>query len=148
HTRSNAEKINPQIGDGAYFWKRCFDSKYDTGIEFFHYSCGGCRCNQALDRAMRIIALFIAYFLLITVSHAQSANILTLADIHFDPFIYCKAAPCPIIDKLRATDVSGWPVLFKHYSSAMPAINQNSNYALVKSALDEAAQIAASTQSQ
>jgi sphingomyelin phosphodiesterase acid-like 3 len=66
-------------------------------------------------------------------SHSKqtAANFLTLADIHFDPFLSCRdVKPCPLIEKLRQAEPSEWPQLFATFDKAMPTYGEDTNYPL------------------
>lgn len=69
------------------------------------------------------------------------AYILTIADIHFDPFAYCNTSPCPLISKLQQADVSQWPVILKTQSSYMPRFKQDTNFTLLTSTLKNFKQV-------
>lgn len=66
----------------------------------------------------------------------QSVQFLSLADIHFDPFINCQQkTPCLVIEKLRTSSSSAWPALLAAYDSNVPARRQDTSYSLLTSAL-------------
>jgi D-alanyl-D-alanine dipeptidase len=62
--------------------------------------------------------------------------VLTLADIHFDPFLSCssKNRPCPLIQKLQFAPISEWGRLLSENERAFQYM-EDSGFALVKSAL-------------
>ena len=61
---------------------------------------------------------------------------LTLADIHFDPFLGChRVSPCPLIQKLQRADVSEWPAILKAGDNDPPQYKQDTNYALLTTSL-------------
>lgn len=81
-------------------------------------------------------------FLAATVSAAADdkrdapIRFLTLADIHFDPFIYCQEErPCSLIDRLRQAPVSEWPKILSKYKAKPPQYKNDTNYQLLKSSL-------------
>lgn len=66
-------------------------------------------------------------------------NFLSLADIHFDPFVAChNEKPCPLIQKLRQAPVSEWAKIFTDFERLSSAYRQDTNYLLLKSALNAA----------
>lgn len=65
---------------------------------------------------------------------------LTVADIHFDPFISCEKAPrpCPLLDSLEKANYKEWDSIFeKSGNQQLSEIYQDTNYALLKSTLDQ-----------
>lgn len=77
----------------------------------------------------------------------KNDNFLTLADIHFDPFLSCgQTKPCELIDKLRKAPVKDWEALFAKMDVNLPRYGEDSNYPLLTSTLTAAKKIAASEQ--
>lgn len=75
----------------------------------------------------------------------QARHILTLSDIHFDPFISCQnAIPCPLIQKLRSASVEQWRPLLTQYETSKPRYRIDTNIVLLTSTL-RAAQKAVAT---
>ena len=70
----------------------------------------------------------------------QKINFLTLADIHFDPFIACynKPAPCVLIQKLRQAPASQWPAIFTNDDKSIQQYRLDTNYYLLNSTLKAA----------
>jgi len=71
--------------------------------------------------------------------------ILTVSDIHFDPFLYCeqkKLAPCPLISQLRLASPKDWAAIFKKYKTKAPAYKEDTSYALLNTSLAEIKKIA------
>lgn len=95
-----------------------------------------------------IIKLFFILFLFlnnISVKAAETTfNFLTLADIHFDPFITCNqniSAPCPLIVELRHVPVKQWDDIFAKYEKQYFPSHQDSNHFLTNAAFAIAKQI-------
>lgn len=70
---------------------------------------------------------------------------LTLADIHFDPFIACYASekrPCPLIKKLSQASANEWPAILKNdQSQTLPAqYKQDTSYVLLMNLLSKASE--------
>lgn len=88
-----------------------------------------------------IISLFIFF---IPLAYAESnqndtpVRFLSLADIHFDPFIACHKTPCPLIQKLRAADVNDWANIFTQFDNESAIYREDTNYHLLRSALNSA----------
>ena len=75
-----------------------------------------------------------------------SENFLSLADIHFDPFIACYSAgkkSCPLIQKLRESPASDWPRILQADDAGKPRYQEDTSYPLLVSALASARQTAA-----
>lgn len=71
-------------------------------------------------------------------------NFLTIADIHFDPFLSCgKTSPCKLIDTLRAAPAKDWAGILAKADNTMPRYGEDSNYPLLTSTLNAAKNIAA-----
>ncbi|TAK73596.1 MAG: hypothetical protein EPO11_08190 [Gammaproteobacteria bacterium] len=95
---------------------------------------------------MRRYLLAILCWMMVSVAYADEAalHFLTLADIHFDPFIAChNTVPCPLIKQLQHAPASAWPALLAKYDIDPPQYKQDSNYPLLISALSAAKQAAA-----
>lgn len=97
--------------------------------------------------------LLLAIFVILLTTHSStvlaadkiqtSIPFLTLADIHFDPYVSCeRIKPCPLIEKLRRAPASEWPALFAQYDKGAPRFHQDTNYPLLISALAAAKQAA------
>lgn len=68
----------------------------------------------------------------------KTEKFMSLADIHFDPFIDCEktAGHCEILKKLRAAHHQNWERIFEKYSeNHISQTGQDTNYYLLKSAL-------------
>lgn len=77
----------------------------------------------------------------------SDVQILSLADIHFDPFLSCHGqSTCPLIQSLRAAPASAWPSILSKHDLSRPAYQQDSDYALLASALAAAKQAAEKNQ--
>ncbi len=69
-----------------------------------------------------------------------SKKFMTLADIHFNPFIGCDkfSNPCPILNELRTTDPQSWDLIFQKYADKIKTnYHQNTDYFLLASTLTE-----------
>jgi predicted MPP superfamily phosphohydrolase len=93
-----------------------------------------------MDQYLRRIVTFIALSISLQV-FATERYILTLADIHFDPFSYCKSRNCPLITKLKEADVKAWASLFKAENASISQLTQDTNYPLLISTLENAQQV-------
>lgn len=73
---------------------------------------------------------------------AKPVYFLGLADIHFDPFVNCDVSggKCPLIAKLKSAPVSEWQHLLASAHINESHIGQDTNYALLHKALEEASQ--------
>lgn len=74
----------------------------------------------------------------------QDAVFLSVADIHFDPFISCKKSPrpCPLLNSLRKEPYQEWEKIFQNSGeSSIGGPYQDTNYPLLKSSLIELHQI-------
>lgn len=89
---------------------------------------------------MRRIFILLWIAILSAQLHAASTNdtyILTLSDIHFDPFAYCyNKVPCPIINKLQQADVKSWANVLQNLNQQMPQFKEDTNYTLLNSSLE------------
>ncbi len=71
----------------------------------------------------------------------ETMNFLSLADIHFDPFVSCTTIkPCPLIVKLQHAPATDWPALFAKYDTHPPQYRLDTNYPLLISALAASSQ--------
>jgi len=71
-------------------------------------------------------------------------NFLTLADIHYDPFVAChQTVPCPLIQKLQRADVDQWHAILSQYDNDAPQYHIDTNSVLLFSSLVAAKQAAA-----
>ncbi len=93
--------------------------------------------------------LFFRYFSLLfllvsfNVFAAQTQSFLTLADIHFDPFLSCHSQPCPVIETLRHLPATEWQsVLQTAQQGFKQQYWQDTSYPLLHASLDNAKQIA------
>lgn len=78
-----------------------------------------------------------------TLKLSQEMQILSLSDIHFDPFIACQnQTSCPLIQALRAAPASAWPAILSKHDASKPEYRQDSDYTLLVSALAAAKQAA------
>lgn len=70
---------------------------------------------------------------------AKEVRFLTLADIHFDPFVAChQRVPCPLIQKLQKASVSEWPQILRAYDNTQAQYKEDTSYPLLASALEAA----------
>lgn len=99
---------------------------------------------------MKIINCFkylgvIIYFILsqnifaspIAENSENEVHFLSTADIHFNPFSSCKTVPCPLIEKLQKTSGQEWAKVFDVLDNSKEKYYEDTNYALLKSALEE-----------
>lgn len=95
-----------------------------------------------------IYKLIWLWLLCITTSVAYAADdksinyFLSLSDIHFDPFTNCKGKPkpCELIQKLRENSATQWPQILALYDRQLPQFKQNTNYVLLTSMFQAAAE--------
>jgi len=70
---------------------------------------------------------------------SNTDSFLSMADLHFDPFVQCEAdnrRPCPLIAALQAAPYEKWQSIFERDDSPVVSITgQDTNYALLKSTL-------------
>lgn len=79
----------------------------------------------------------------------RTINFLSLADIHFDPFISCHHnVPCPVIQKLKNANAKEWSTILSEYDKNAPRYRQDTNYPLLVSTLTAAKKIADDTHTQ
>jgi hypothetical protein len=75
----------------------------------------------------------------------QTQHFMSIADIHFDPFTSCDVLAteaCPIIKKLQQATPDTWDSVFSQYDShKVSRFGHDTNYALLKSALNEIQQV-------
>ncbi len=93
--------------------------------------------NFSHSKRIIVIVSFIWFVLVSVVSHADTTeNFITLADIHFSPFINCdKSRPCAVINKLDKAPASQWGVILGTGHTRLSSYHQNTNYPLLVSAL-------------
>lgn len=72
----------------------------------------------------------------------ENIRILSLADIHFDPFNGCRKVPCALIAKLRTAPVSSWQAIFLQYDNEPQLPRTNTGYQLLISTLSKASSAA------
>jgi sphingomyelin phosphodiesterase acid-like 3 len=73
-----------------------------------------------------------------SVKFAGTDTFISVADIHFTPFTSCSSSttPCPVIQQLIANPASQWPtILQKNEAPTVSSYNEDTNYALLVSAL-------------
>ncbi len=100
-------------------------------------------------KSIQWLTAIVSIFFAATVSAIQTTSlshdmqILSIADIHFDPFLSChEQTPCPLIQSLRAAPASAWPSILSKHDQSHPEYHQDSDYALLVSALAAAKQAA------
>jgi len=95
---------------------------------------------------MKTPPLFLAFSLLLMATFqpalaaseakAASSHFLSLADIHFDPFLSClRQIPCPLIASLEQAPIQQWSGILAQYDHTQTRYSKDSNYSLLKSAL-------------
>jgi sphingomyelin phosphodiesterase acid-like 3 len=101
---------------------------------------------------MRSMRFFFIFCLFISMSFSAFAEekiasdkkdiaFLTLADIHFDPFVNCYdkgEKSCELIQLLRNAPAAKWPQILRENEKELSAYRQDSNYLLISSALTDA----------
>jgi len=74
-----------------------------------------------------------------TVTNHADMQILSLSDIHFDPYTACAGKmPCPLIQQLSAAPASQWPSILAKNDASHPEYREDSDYSLLASALTAA----------
>src|SRR5579872_4264715 len=68
----------------------------------------------------------------------QAQHFLSLADLHFDPFLSCQKSPCQLIQALQEAPVAQWKEIFLHSTPSNFSYGKDSNYYLFESALNAA----------
>lgn len=93
---------------------------------------------------LKLFGILLLYFLGINATFAESQNslskVITIADIHFDPFAGCESLPkpCPIVNQLRQANYTEWSTIFEKMGETKMAIYDfDTNYPLLKSSLEE-----------
>ncbi len=79
-----------------------------------------------------------AYLFPAYADNVASTHFISIADIHFDPFIACynvAAKPCPLIQQLRETPTNKWAAIFSENEKLPSQYRQDTNYPLLASAL-------------
>lgn len=72
----------------------------------------------------------------INAGSTKSAHFLSVADIHFDPFLSCPlVGNCPLVDKLDQAPANAWQAIFEKEDHSLPHYSKDSNYSLVKSSM-------------
>lgn len=100
-----------------------------------------------LARCLILIACCFIFFCPGFVLAADSSvYFLSLADIHFSPFVACysvKERPCPLIQRLRSAPASQWPVILSVDDTGEPRYRQDTNFILLQKNLEGAKDAAA-----
>lgn len=74
---------------------------------------------------------------------AQTNEFVVLTDIHFTPFTNCQqVAVCPLVVKLNQAPASEWAGILAASEKIETGMGQDSNYPLLREALDEAGETA------
>ena len=88
-----------------------------------------------------ILSAILSFFLIIPVGIAAPtmsnvSQILSITDIHFDPYISCRAKiPCPLIQKLQAAPVEKWDTILTADDHEEPHYKQDTTYILWRHSL-------------
>jgi hypothetical protein len=85
-------------------------------------------------KLLKIISLF--FF----ISIAEAQTFIAISDLHFTPFSLCQKTDCTrMIIKLQQAPINQWDAVFKKYyhSTALPSFNQDTNYPLLLSSMNE-----------
>src|SRR3990167_5060149 len=102
-------------------------------------------------KILNVITIIIAFYSVQLFALDKEVKILTLSDIHFDPFRACyeeKAKPCPLIQKLNEAPIEQWSTLLSQYDNQTPYYRFNTNYFLLNSSLQAAKKIAEQNKAQ
>lgn len=79
--------------------------------------------------------------LLVGVLHAETKHekFISVADIHFDPFVMCKGQkkPCQFLLKLKKSSVTSWEKIFDEEDDSSSEFLQDTNYSLLKNTIQE-----------
>jgi hypothetical protein len=67
----------------------------------------------------------------------SQAKFITVADIHFDPFMGCEKLPrpCALLQALKTTDYKSWDSILSKSSMRIPRYQEDTNYLLLESTL-------------
>jgi hypothetical protein len=86
-----------------------------------------------------IILTFVINSVAYGMPNDQSISFLSVADIHFDPFVTCptNSSDCPIVDKLLHAKADEWKQIFEAYDTEAPQYKFDTNYVLLQSTLAE-----------
>lgn len=89
-------------------------------------------------RMLVIITIVLNFFSVAAfAAEDNTANFLSLSDIHFDPFVSCHGKiPCPLIMSLRKSAASEWPKILAADANEVPQYRQDTTYPLLLSALN------------
>lgn len=97
---------------------------------------------NCLCRSLFLLGFFSTQALGATSSSSPApviSNFLSVSDIHFSPYYSCdaKATVCPVVTKLKTAPASAWPSILSQYDVKQPRYNDDTNYVLLKSTLNE-----------
>ncbi|OGT38026.1 MAG: hypothetical protein A3F11_03395 [Gammaproteobacteria bacterium RIFCSPHIGHO2_12_FULL_37_14] len=98
----------------------------------------------------KVITILLLLFFVEVSSYAatltvnRQAAFLSVADIHFDPFLSCSKdeKPCPLIEALRRAPTSQWQDIFDQYNRLRSQYYHDTHHLLLKSTLQEMKDIA------
>jgi sphingomyelin phosphodiesterase acid-like 3 len=97
----------------------------------------------SLVKINRCLLRLLLFFILSSSAFAEDDHFMTLADIHFDPFIAChQTKPCPLIKKLENAAASDWPAILKTADTSSPTYRKDTNYVLLTASFNAAKQAA------
>lgn len=81
--------------------------------------------------------LFFIPIAAVSTPNNEMGKFISIADIHFDPFLNCKASPCPLARKLIKEPPSAWNKLFEQEdNSTISTFGEDTNYVLFRSTLN------------
>jgi sphingomyelin phosphodiesterase acid-like 3 len=87
------------------------------------------------------ILLSISLIFSLHCAYAHSTQqFISIADIHFDPFLTCKSKPCPLIKKMQSEPPEAWPHLLSKEDHSVTQYKKDANYSILNSALISAQQ--------
>lgn len=94
--------------------------------------------RRSLAKFLLILGCGLGFASTAMAESAPSVVFLSLADIHFDPFMVCYASkqkPCPFILRLKNAPVKQWPALFAAADQPKPAYRKDTGYPLLVASL-------------
>ncbi len=87
-----------------------------------------------------LLLLIATHCTLVFAKPPLTKKFITIADIHFNPFIGCDqlSSPCPIISELRTANPQSWDLIFQKYQDKIKTnYHQDTDYVLLQSTLTE-----------
>jgi len=81
-------------------------------------------------------------------TQSTTPHFMSVADIHFDPFMSCKTKPCPLIQALEQAPASQWSAIFSRLDTSTVNYGTECNYPLLASSLTAIKKEAQTSQAQ